>query len=129
MDAIIVDDRSRVACRELQVGVHPLGYTGFLQHLIESLSALWDIRGVLSKHDVAGHNLRGRHARWLVEGEIPRLDGIDHADWLVDEGAFAFFGVVLLRSQDLSSLYGIVVENHGTEIDLRACVFNLLAHF
>ena len=108
--------------------MHALGYAGILEQLVECLGALWDVRGVLREHDVASHKLRGHHARRLIEGEIPRLDAVDHADRLVDECAFAFFRVVLLRGQNPSSFFGVVVEDLGAKVNLRACIADFFAH-
>ena len=128
LHTIVVDNASRVSCRQLQVGVDTFRNTGVLEKLVECFCTLRYVRGVFGEHHVARHDLWSSHTRWLIERKVPWLDAVNDSNRLVDQRALSFRCVVFFRSEDVGSVVCVVVEYRGTQINLRARVFNLFAH-
>ena len=61
LNTIVVDNASRVPCRQLQVRVNTFGNTGLPEKLVERFSTLRYVGCMFGKHHVARHDLWGGH--------------------------------------------------------------------
>ncbi len=77
---------------------------------------------------VAQQHVRGGEAGHLVEREIPRLDAEQHSDGLVDEFGGALVHVELTGTEELGSMFGVVVEDRRRQVHLGASLRDQLAH-
>ena len=105
------------------------GQARFFADLFQTQAAAGADFRVFQDAAVAGHQVRGQHAHGLVEGEVPRLDLIDHADGLIGHHtallAARVFALFVL--QHVGAVLGGIFKDLRAEFDLGQPVFVELA--
>ena len=114
-----------------EVGVGALGGTCLQQQLLEGGGRLRDVGGVLDHDHIAGHQVRGRHPRQLVQGEVPRLHTQDHPKRGADEHCVVVGAdrVDALGRQELLGVLRVVVEDVCAQRNFAQALRVELAHF
>jgi hypothetical protein len=72
-----------------------VGSAGTPEHILDGEGALRNVRRVLEKPDIPGHERRRRESKDLPEGKIPWHDRQDDAERLVEHEALSVLGANL----------------------------------
>ena len=99
---------------------------------VEGGGALRHVGSVLEKQRVAGGELRRQDASDLIVRKIPRLDGKQHAERLIDEHRLALGRIEnrqLLGLEQPLGVADVIFEDLRRELDLGLRLGEELAHF
>ncbi len=127
-DARVGDDSGDLVDLDEQGAAQSLGGSGFTDHLLDGEGALRHVVGVLEQGAVAGRQGGGGEAEELPEGVVPRHDGEDDTERVVDDGALGGVGGDGSVGELLGGVLGVVLAGRRALLDLGACFGDRLAH-